>query len=65
MLEELMEIPLFKAMYLIKEAMIGFERIFSRFGVFRVTGRMIGLDQWHKCRVWLSEDLGSNHFEPV
>lgn len=27
-----------------------------------MSAKMVGINHAHKCRVWISEDLGSNHF---
>ena len=63
-IEELNAIPLFKVLYLIKESIVGFERLFYKFGPFLVTGRMIALNSQSKCKIWLSEDFTSNVFLP-
>jgi hypothetical protein len=54
LLAQLADLPLFRALYLLKETLIGCERLFARFGAFRITARMVGVNQAHKCRVWIS-----------
>jgi len=53
--EQLKELPLFKIIYILKESIIGFERLFDKFGPFPVTSRMIAFDQQNKCKVWINE----------
>lgn len=59
-LSQLTDLPLFKTLYLLKESIIGFERLFAKFGAFPVTPRMVGLNQQNKCKVWLNESLANN-----
>jgi len=54
LLIELRDLPLFKTLYLLKEALIGFERLFDRFGSFMVTPKMVGINRQHQCKVWLN-----------
>ena len=54
-LNELTELPLFKIIYILKESIIGFERLFDKFGPFPITPRMIVLNSQNKCKVWLNE----------
>lgn len=53
-LVQLQDLPLFKIMYLLKEAIIGFERLFHKFGSFLITPDMIAINNQHKCKVWLN-----------
>jgi hypothetical protein len=53
-LSDLRELPLFKILFLLKEAIIGFERLFDRFGSFQVSPRMVALSRQGKCRIWLN-----------
>jgi hypothetical protein len=62
LMEQLADLPLFRALYLLKESLIACERLFQRFGAFRITTRMVGVNQAHKCRVWINENLASNAF---
>lgn len=59
-LAELKEIPLFKILYLLKEAVIGCERLLDRFGGFAVSARMVAVSAGGRCKVWLNEDFASN-----
>jgi hypothetical protein len=59
-LAELKNISLFKMLYLLKEAVIGFERLFHSYGPFAVSARMIGLNMTNKCKVWLNDNFASN-----
>ena len=59
-LSELKELPLFKILYIIKESIIGFERLIDRMGSFDATPKMIVFSQNHKCKVWFNECLVSN-----
>jgi hypothetical protein len=62
-LAELKDLPLFKILYLLKEAIIGFERLLDRVGPFEVTAKMVALSQSHKCKVWLNDNFASNHYQ--
>ena len=64
-LNELTELPLFKLLYLLKESIIGFERLYDKFGAFPITPRMIALNQQNKCKVWLNESFESNDFANI
>lgn len=59
-LSELGELPLFKAIYLLKESLVGFERLFSKYGSFLPTPAMIGINKDHKCKVWVNQDFTKN-----
>lgn len=59
---ELSDVPLFKVLYLMKESIIGLERLFYKFGPFLVTASMIALNSQSKCKIWLSENFASNVF---
>lgn len=48
-----------------KESIIGFERIYAKLGTFKITPKMIALNQNNKCKVWCSENLASNSYENV
>jgi hypothetical protein len=56
-LADLGEISLFRMLYLLKETLIGLERLFSKFGAFLLTEKMIFIDQSGKCKVWLSSKI--------
>jgi hypothetical protein len=51
---ELLAIP--QIIYLLKEALIGFELLIDIFGVFEPTQRMILINHRHQWRVWINED---------
>lgn len=59
-LTDLNDLPLFKILYLLKEALIGFERLFHLHGAFMPTARMVVLTAANKCKVWINENLASN-----
>jgi hypothetical protein len=63
-LPDLKELPLFKVICLLKEALIGFERLFHRFGPFLVSPKMVGVDRAGKCRVWVCQDFTINKCVP-
>jgi hypothetical protein len=52
-LQHLKDLPLFKLLYLFKEAIIGFERLYAKFGPFRATPKMVALNPRGKCKIWL------------
>lgn len=54
-------LPLFQLLYLLKEALVGFERLYDRFGGFDISDRMVLLSKSGRCRVWFNEDLSANH----
>jgi len=54
-------IPLFQILYLMKESLIGYERLFSLFGAFKVTKEMIFLNKSNKCKVWVSKNYAFNY----
>jgi len=61
-LTELKDIALFRMLYLLKETLIGCERLRDKFGPFRFTARMVCLNDSGKCKVWVSENFCTNHF---
>lgn len=64
-LADLQNISLFKMLYLLKEALIGFERLFHMHGPFVLTSRMVALNKANKCKVWLADDFASNVWTPA
>ena len=52
--------PFHQVLYLIKESLVGFERLFDRFGLFDITSKMILVNKNHKCRVWMNENITLN-----
>jgi hypothetical protein len=53
-LVQLQDLPLFKLMYMLKEAIIGYERLYHKFGSFLITPDMIAINNQNKCKVWLN-----------
>jgi hypothetical protein len=53
-LADLKDLPLIKVLYLLKEVLIGYERLFDRFGSFLVNPCMIAINQFGKCKVWVN-----------
>ena len=51
-LEKIYEIPFNQIIYLMKESIVGFERLFSKFGGFEVTPNMISINEKDQCKVW-------------
>jgi hypothetical protein len=49
-----------QALYTLKEAIFGFERLYSKFGPFQVFENMIALNEKGSCRVWINEDFSLN-----
>ncbi len=60
---ELKDLPLFKILYLLKESIIGFERLYSKLGAFKISPKMIVLSLNNKCKVWCCENLASNSYQ--
>ena len=54
--------PLSQALYLIKECLIGFERLFNRFGAFDITETMIAINEKGLCKVWINENFALNAY---
>jgi hypothetical protein len=59
-LHMLPQLQLFQLLYLLKESLIGFERLFDRFGGFDITDKMILINKNNKCKVWINEALMFN-----
>lgn len=49
-----------QVLYLLKESLIGFERLYDRFGPFDVSNKMILVNKNQKCRVWINENITLN-----
>ena len=45
-----------QVVYFLKESMIGFERLFNKFGSFKVNSSMIYLNEKGMCKVWIHEN---------
>jgi len=50
-----------QTLYILKESIIGFERLFNRFGPFEVRENMIAINEKGFCRVWLNENFADNN----
>jgi hypothetical protein len=59
-LNSLPRMPLYQLLYLLKEALVGFERLFDRFGGFDVSNKMVLISKNSKCRVWINENITLN-----
>jgi hypothetical protein len=59
-LAELKDMPLIKVLYLLKEVLVAYERLFDRFGPFLVTAQMVAVNQFGKCKVWVNENFAVN-----
>jgi hypothetical protein len=59
-LHSLPKMPLFQVLYLLKESVIGFERLYDRFGTFDISNKMILINKNLKCRVWINENITLN-----
>jgi len=46
---------------MMKESLIGFERLYDRFGPFDVSTRMVFINKKGKYRVWINEDVAKNN----
>lgn len=49
-----------QCLYILKESLIGFERLFNRFGGFEIVNSMITINEKGCCRVWMNENFGQN-----
>jgi hypothetical protein len=63
-LADLKDISLSKMIYLLKESIIGFERLFHSYGPFMISSKMVALNMANKCKVWLNENFTSNACSP-
>jgi predicted phage tail protein len=57
---DLPKMPLLQLLYLLREALIGFERLFDRLGGFVASARMIKINKTGRCKVWCHEDVSKN-----
>ena len=53
-------LPLFNMLYIAKEALVGFERLFDQFGSFELNSKMIFISRLGKCKVWCHENISKN-----
>ena len=51
-----------QALYIIKECLIGFERLFNRFGGFQIFETMVSINEKGYCRVWVNENFSENSY---
>ena len=51
-----------QSLFMMKECMVGFERLFNRFGGFCITAKMVSVNEKGLCRVWLNENFSVNSF---
>lgn len=60
-LSDLPVVPQREALYLLSEALRGYDDLYSKVGEFEVTDRMVGLNPQGQVRVWLNENFADNH----
>ena len=51
---ELRDVSIDNILYLFKETVIGFEKLFSVFGSFLISNKMIVLNKNNRCKVWIN-----------
>lgn len=51
-----------QCIYMLKESLIGFERLYNRFGGIEVLNSMIAINEKGFCRVWLNDNFSLNSF---
>lgn len=59
-LKDLQHLPLRYAIYIIKEALIGFKVILSHFGYIPINDNLIGFSSTSKVKVWVNPNFGTN-----
>jgi hypothetical protein len=59
-LQSLPQLAIPSCLYLFKEALIAYERLFDRFGSFDPSARMVLINKNGKCRVWINENITLN-----
>ena len=64
-LDKLYELPFNQTAYLLKEAIIGLERLFNKFGGFEVLPSMIVINEKGQCKVWYNDNSHSNMIRPA
>ena len=52
-------------LYLLKESLIGYERLYTRYGAFEINDKMIGVNKYHKCKIWLNSELVKNYYKSL
>ena len=48
---------------MLKECVVGFERLFNRFGGFDITENMIAVNEKGFCKVWVNENFSLNSMQ--
>lgn len=59
-LSELQNISFPEAIYILREALIGYRAITDFCGVARINDEMIGFTPEHKVKVWINENFACN-----
>ena len=59
-LAHLYDVNLSQTLYLLKESMMGFERLYSRYGGFEIKNSMISINEKGMCKVWFNDNLAEN-----
>ena len=57
------EIPLADALYVMMEALEGYQHLYQHAGYFRVEEDQIGLDRTGRVKVWVNGDMSKNYPE--
>lgn len=52
--------PLLQLAYVLRESMIGFERLYDRLGGFDISARMIKINKSGRCKIWCHENITIN-----
>lgn len=55
------DIPFNESLYIIKCALLGFEKLYNESGYFEVMEEHIGVDKLGRIKVWLNADLSKNY----
>ena len=53
-LTQIYDMPIGQMLYMLKETMLGFERLYNRFGSFEILNSMIAINEKGFCRVWFN-----------
>jgi hypothetical protein len=52
-----------QSLYILSEALAGFQELHHRFGPFQITDNHIGFNEIGQCKVWHSPNFASNHLD--
>lgn len=52
-----------QALYVLSEALAGFNEIHSKIGAFSINDALIGFNQYGHCKVWHTPNFAVNHFD--